>query len=244
MGRAFSQPSDSYGTIAALPRILLIEDEVRLATALKKGLEDDGFTVDVAIDGDEGWWQASERDHDVIILDVMLPGRSGHDICRSLRAAGKWTPILMLTAKSGEQDEATALDIGADDFLTKPFSYMVLLARVRALLRRGAQWNPPVLQVADLQIDPARHRCVLGEREVTLTRREFEVLEYLARRAGHVVSKAQLLDAVWDYAYSGDPNIVEVYVSFLRRKLEGPSGRKIIHTVRGIGYRLDVTPPS
>jgi DNA-binding response OmpR family regulator len=225
-----------------MPRILIIEDELRLATALKKGLEEDGFSVDLALDGDEGWWQASERDHDAIILDVMLPGRDGHDICRSLRSAGKWTPILMLTAKSGEQDEATALDLGADDFLSKPFSYMVLLARLRALLRRGAQWNPPVIEVGDLIVDPARHRCTLANREIALTRREFEVLEYLARRSGQVVSKPQLLDAVWDYAYSGDPNIVEVYVSFLRRKLEGPTGRKIIHTVRGIGYRLDPAP--
>lgn len=222
-----------------MPRILVVEDEVRLASALRQGLIAEGFNVDVALDGDQGWWMATENEYDAMVLDIMLPKKNGYEICRELRSAGKWTPILMLTAKTGEHDEAEALDTGADDFLSKPFSYVVLVARLRALLRRGSQWVPPVIEVGDLIVDPGRHRVLWLGREVELTRREFAVLEFLASRSGQVVSKQQILDQVWDYTYAGDPNIVEVYISFLRRKLEGASGRRLVRTVRGVGYRLE-----
>jgi len=219
-------------------RVLVVEDEERLARAVQRGLEAEGFSVDVALDGDDGLWRAREGAYDAIVLDVMLPGVNGYKVCSTLRAAADWTPILMLTAKDGEFDEAEALDNGADDFLSKPFSYVVLLARLRALIRRGTPPRPAVLAVGDLRLDPASHRCWRGEREVGLTTREFAVLEFLLRRAGQTVSRSQILDHAWDPAYHGDSNIVEVYVGYLRRKIDVPFGRRAIETVRGAGYRL------
>jgi two-component system OmpR family response regulator len=220
-------------------RVLIVEDEKKVAAAIRRGLEAEGFATDVALTGTDGLWMASENPYDVIVLDIMLPGMNGYKVCENLRDAGNWTPILMLTAKDGEYDHAEALDTGADDFLTKPFSFVVLLARLRALLRRTGRSNPVVYSVGDLQLDPAMHRCTRGGTDVVLTAREFAVLEFLVRRAGEVVSKAEILDNVWDFAFEGDPNIVEVYVRHLRRKLEEPFERPLIHTIRGAGYRLD-----
>ena len=219
-------------------RILVVEDEQRLGAALRRGLEREGFGVDVAETGTEGLWLATEASYDAVVLDVLLPGMNGFQVCAELRARGRWTPILMLTAKDGPLDEVEALDTGADDFLSKPFEYPVLLARLRALLRRGGGERPVVLTAGDLKLDPAEHRCWRGDEEVSLTRREFAVLEQLLRRKGHVLSKAQILEHVWDFAFDGDPNIVEVYVAYLRRKIDTPFGRRSIETVRGVGYRL------
>ena len=221
-------------------RVLIVEDDKRVAATVRRGLEAEGFAVDVALTGPEGLWMATENPYDVIVLDIMLPEMSGYEVCRKLRDAANWTPILMLTAKTGEYDQAEALDTGADDYLTKPFSYVVLLARIRALLRRSGRAEPVVVYAAgDLVLDPARHRCVLGDTEVALTAREFAVLEYLMRRAGEVVAKSEILDNVWDFAFDGDPNIVEVYIRHLRKKIDEPFGRHLIETSRGAGYRLD-----
>jgi DNA-binding response OmpR family regulator len=219
-------------------RILVVEDEHTMAGALRRGLEREGFGVDLADTGTEGLWLATETNYDAIVLDVLLPGMNGYQVCAELRARGRWTPILMLTAKDGPLDEVEALDTGADDFLSKPFEYPVLLARLRALLRRGAGERPVVLSAGDLALDPAEHRCWRAGEEVALTRREFAVLELLMRRKGEVLSKAQILDHVWDFAFQGDPNIVEVYVGYVRRKVDAPFGRRSIQTVRGVGYRL------
>ncbi|GAA2410582.1 response regulator transcription factor [Nonomuraea africana] len=220
-------------------RVLLVEDEKRLADLVKGGLTGEGFAVDVAYDGRDGLWMAKENDYDVIVLDVMLPRLNGYAICSKLREAGDWTPIMMLTAKDGVYDEAEALDNGADDYLAKPFSYVVLLARLRALVRRGGKERPVSLTVGDLTIDPAGLRCRRGETEIALTPKEFAVLHGLARRPGEVVSKSELLAQAWDFAYEGDPNIVEVYISALRRKIDLPFGRTTLVTVRGAGYRLE-----
>jgi DNA-binding response OmpR family regulator len=201
-------------------------------------LEGEGFAVDVVGDGTEALWLASEQPYDALVLDIMLPGMNGYQVCSALRERGNWTPILMLTAKDGEYDEAEALDTGADDFVSKPFSYVVLLARLRALVRRGAAERPAVLTVGDLRLDPADRSCQRSGESVRLSPREFAVLEYLMRRAGQVVSKAELLAHVWDFGFAGDANIVEVYVGYLRRKLDVPFGRHTIETVRGAGYRL------
>lgn len=219
-------------------RILVVEDEPRVADALKRGLTAEGYAVDVVGDGAQGRWMATEHPYDLVILDIMLPGMSGYEVCAALRAANIWTPILMLTARTGELSETHALDLGADDYLTKPFSFMVLLARVRALTRRGPSDRPTMLQVGDLRADPAAHRCWRGDIEIELTAREFAVTHYLMRHPGDVVSKAAILENVWDSEFDGDPNIVEVYVSHLRRKLDEPFGRHSIQTVRGAGYRL------
>ncbi|WP_067475671.1 response regulator transcription factor [Actinomadura hibisca] len=219
-------------------RLLIVEDERRLAASLAKGLAAEGFAVDVAHDGATGLDRAFENEYDLIILDIMLPGLNGYRVCAELRAAGDDTPVLMLTAKDGDHDEAEGLDTGADDYITKPFSYMVLLARVRALLRRSTRGGVPAIVLGDLTVDPAARRVRRGGVEVELTSKEFAVLEHLAVNAGLVVSKTQIIEHVWDMAYDGDPNIVEVYVSALRRKLDAPFGRRSISTVRGAGYRL------
>jgi two-component system OmpR family response regulator len=219
-------------------KLLLVEDDAKLSAALRRGLEAEGYAVEVATNGDDGLWQATEGAFDLIVLDIMLPGRNGYRVCAELRAAGVWTPILMLTAKDGELDEAEALDTGADDFLTKPFSYTVLVARIRALLRRAAERTVAPAAVGDLHIDPARRRAWRGEVEIALTAREFDVLELLVRRAGQVLSKDRILDAVWESDFEGDPNIVEVYVRRLRRKVDEPFGRRSIETLRGAGYRI------
>lgn len=220
-------------------KVLVVEDDPKTAAAVRSGLEREGFTVDHAADGDDGFWLATEGVYDVIVLDIMLPGRNGYLVCRDLRAAGVATPILMLTAKEGDLDEAEALDTGADDYVTKPFSFAVLISRIRALLRRGPATSPPLTTVGTVTMDSAARRVWSSGTEVELSRREFDVLEHLVRRAGQVVSKTQLLDAVWEYDFAGDPNIVEVYVGRLRRKLDEPSGSNHIVTVRGAGYRLD-----
>ncbi|MFP3962526.1 response regulator transcription factor [Actinomadura fulvescens] len=219
-------------------RLLIVEDERRLAASLAKGLTAEGFVVDVVHDGAVGLRRAADHDYDLVVLDIMLPGMNGYRVCSALRAAGDETPILMLTAKDGEYDEAEGLDTGADDYLTKPFSYVVLLARIRALLRRRTRGGSPTIVLGDLTVDPAAKVVLRGDTEVEVTAKEFAVLEHLAVNAGLVVSKGQILEHVWGFAYDGDPNIVEVYVSALRRKLDAPFGRKSIVTVRGAGYRL------
>ncbi len=220
-------------------RILVVEDDKHLAGALKRGLEGEGYAVDVALDGREGEWLATENAYDALVLDVMVPELAGDELCSRRREAGDWTPILMLTARSGPEQEARALDSGADDFLAKPFSYMVLLARLRALLRRGRQERPAVLSAGDLRLDPATHQAWRGETSVALTPRQFSMLEFLMRRAGDVVSKATILEHVWDFSFDGDPNIVEVYMRQLRTRIDEPFGRNALQTVRLVGYRLD-----
>ena len=219
-------------------RVLVVEDEKRLAAGLKKGLEAEGFATDVALDGTDGLWMAREHPYDALVLDIMLPGMNGYKICATLRDEGVWTPILMLTAKAGELDEAEALDTGADDFLTKPFSYIVLVARLRALMRRGSSERPTVLEAGDLSLDPGTRRVFRGEAEIDLTAREMALLDFLMRHKGEVVSKRDILDHVWDYDFDGDANIVEVYIRSLRNKLDRPFGRNTIETLRGAGYRL------
>lgn len=220
-------------------RLLVVEDEVRLAEGLKRGLEAEGFAVDVAHSGTDGLWFAREQQYAAILLDIMLPGMNGYLVCRALRDEQNWTPVLMLTAKDGEWDEVEGLDTGADDYLTKPFAFSVLLARVRALIRRGAAARPTVLESGDLVLDPAARTVRRGDAEIELTAREFAVLEFLMRRAGVVVSKADILEGVWDFAFEGDPNIVEVYIAQLRGKIDRPFDRSSIRTVRGAGYRLE-----
>ena len=219
-------------------RVLVVEDEVHLANVVARGLGAEGFIVEVTHDGLDGLWRARERQYGAIVLDILLPRMNGFEVCRTLRAEGVWTPILMLTAKSGEYDEAEALDTGADDFLAKPFSFVALVARLRALQRRGGSSRPSVLRVGDLTIDPGTRVCSRGEVRVELTAREFDLLEALLRRAGDVCGKLELLDAVWGHDFGGDANVVEVYVGYLRRKIDAPFGRASLQTVRGVGYRV------
>ena len=221
-------------------RLLVVEDEKRVAAAVRRGLEAEGFAVDVALTGTDGDWLAQENTYDAIILDIMLPGINGYKLCANLRDRGDWTPVLMLTAKDGELDEAEALDTGADDYLTKPFSYLVLVARIRALLRRTGNAEQLVYEAGDLRVEPAAHHCWRGDVQVILTAKEFSVLEFLMRRRGEVVSKAEILENVWDFAFDGDPNIVEVYIRNLRRKIDEPFRKASIQTIRGAGYRLAV----
>lgn len=218
--------------------MLVVEDEERYAAGLRDGLEAEGFAVDVASDGVDGLWLAREHSYDAILLDIMLPRLNGYRVCRALRGEGDWTPILMLTAKEGEWDEVEGLDTGADDFLTKPVSYAVLLARLRALLRRGVRERPAVLAAGDLRLDPAARTVTRAGWDVEVTARELAVLEFLLRRAGETVSKRTILDHVWGDDFEGDPNIVEVYVRRLRNKVDRPFGRDSLRTVRGYGYRL------
>jgi DNA-binding response OmpR family regulator len=220
-------------------RVLVVEDERRLATSLRTGLEAEGFAVDVAPDGGQALWFARENEYDAILLDIMLPVLNGYKVCETLRNEQNWTPILMLTAKDGEWDQVEALDTGADDYVTKPFSFDVLLARLRSLLRRGRHERPTSLSAGDLVLDPASHRASRGDAVLPLTAREMSLLEFLLRRKGEVVTKQQILGHVWDFSFEGDPNIVEVYVARLRRKIDRPFGRDSIETVRGAGYRLN-----
>ena len=219
-------------------RVLVVEDEEALAQGIRAGLEAEGFAVDVAANGVDGLWRAREVAYDVIVLDLMLPGMSGFKVCSTLRDEGVWSPILILTAKDGEWDEVEALDSGADDFLTKPFSHAVLVAHLRALLRREPQRRPAALVAGDLRVDHAARRVWRGDDEIELTARELAVLEYLVRRQGQVVSKRDVIDHVWDDEFEGDPNIVEVYIRRLRNKIDRPYGRESIQTARGSGYRL------
>ena len=211
-----------------------MEDEASLGETVRRGLVAEGWVVEVAVDGVEGLWRATERPFDVIVLDIMLPGLNGYDVLKTLRRRGVWAPVLMLTAKDGDNDQIDAFDLGADDYLTKPFAFAVLVARLRALQRRGAPVRPVVLEAGELALDPARHRVTRAGVVVELTRREYALLEFLLTNTGVVVSKSQILAGVWDTHYDGDDNIVEVYVSYLRRKL----GAAVIETVRGSGYRL------
>ena len=216
-------------------RLLVVEDEARLARALQRGLTADGFTVDVVGDGILGLARALEGQYDAVLLDVMLPGLSGYEVVKRMRAADSWVPVMMVSAKDGPYDQADGLDYGADDYLTKPFDYVVLLARLRALLRRHSDPRPPVLTHGDVALDPATREVTLGGEPVALSRREHELLEFFLRHPGRVVTKTELLDRVWDARGGGyEPNTVEVYVGYLRRKL-GPG---LIETVRGAGYRL------
>jgi DNA-binding response OmpR family regulator len=219
-------------------RVLVVEDEKRLAAALRQGLQAEGFAVDLAHDGEDGLHQAREGGYDAVVLDVMLPKLSGYRICEQLRGERNWVPILILSAKDGEYDQADGLDLGADDYLTKPFSYVVLAARLRALLRRGPIERPSVLHAGDLRLDPARRLVTRDGTGIDLTPREFALLEYLMRHQDEVVSKTELLEHVWDAYDSTDLNVVEVYVGYLRRKIDGPFGRAALRTVRGAGYRL------
>ena len=219
-------------------RVLVVEDEPRLAGGLRKGLEAEGFAVDVAPDGGEALWYADEFAYDVILLDIMLPVLNGYKVCQQLREKGNWTPILMLTAKDGDWDQIEGLDTGADDYVMKPFSFDVVLARMRSLIRRGASERPVKLTMGDLVLDPARRSVTRADVEVDLTAREFALLEFLMRQRGSLVTKQQIMANVWDFDFEGDSNVVEVYVGRLRRKLDKPFGREDIETLRGSGYRM------
>jgi DNA-binding response OmpR family regulator len=223
-------------------RLLVVDDDTRLVDALRRGLEAEGFAVDTAGDGADALWLAQENPYDVIVLDVMLPGLDGLELCTRLRGAGNWTPVLMLTARTDSAEVARALDSGADDYLAKPFSYVVLLARLRALLRRGGSTRPPVLRAGALELDPATHQVRRAGTPVELTPRQFALLEYLMRRAGEVVPKRDIVEHVWDFDFEGDPNIVEVYVAQLRRRIDHPFGTTSLQTVRLVGYRLADEP--
>ncbi|GAA1724844.1 response regulator transcription factor [Brachybacterium phenoliresistens] len=222
-------------------RILLVDDEVRLADGVRRGLEAEGMVVDVAHDGLRGLALAEDHDYDVIVLDIMMPGMNGYRVCRELRAHGDATPVLFLTAKDGEWDEVEGLDTGGDDWMTKPFSSAVLVARLRALARRGGRERPALLEAGDLRLDPAARRVLRGDTEITLTAREMSVLDFLLRRRGEVVTKREVIANVWGEDFEGDPNIVEVYIGHLRRKIDRPFGRAALETVRGTGYRLSAT---
>jgi DNA-binding response OmpR family regulator len=219
-------------------RVLVVDDEVRLADGLRRGLEAEGCAVDVAHDGVDGLWFATEHPYDVIVLDWMMPKMNGWKMLSTLRAADNWTPVLMLTARDTDHDEIEALGTGADDYVTKPFSFAVLMARLRVLARRGAVERPAVLKAGDLHLDPGARTVARDDVAIDLTSREFAVLEYLMRHRDLVVSKVDILRGVWDEAFDGDPNIVEVYIGHLRQKIDRPFGRASIRTVRGAGYRL------
>jgi two-component system OmpR family response regulator len=222
-------------------RVLVVEDEPKMAAALRQGLCAEGYAVDVADEGDGALSMASEYDYDTVVLDVMLPGRDGFSVCRTLRDRGRWMPVLMLTARGEIHSRVAGLDSGADDYLMKPFDFDELLARLRALVRRGARERPAQVVVGDLLLDPATHEVVQAGRPVELTAREFSLLELLMRRAGQVVTRTDILEHVWDYSYDGLSNVVDVYMGRLRRKLERPFGRRLIRTIRGVGYVLDST---
>jgi DNA-binding response OmpR family regulator len=236
-GRPAPTPAGAREEDAA--RVLVVEDELHIAAAVERVLLAEGFAVDLAHDGEKGLHLGRYGAYDAIVLDLRLPHRNGYDVCRALRADGVWSPILILTAKDGEYDEADALDLGADDYLSKPFSFVVLLARLRALLRRSAAQRPAMLSAGDLWLDPGAQRCGRGSTVFELTPREFALLEFLLRHPDTAVSKGGILAEVWDAWFDGDPNIVEVYIGYLRRKIDTPFGRSAIETVRGRGYRLN-----
>jgi two-component system OmpR family response regulator len=219
-------------------RILVVEDELKMAGLLKRGLEEEGYAVDVTRTGGDAVWAATENPYDTIVLDVMLPDVDGFEVCRRIRAGGGWAPVLMLTARDAVQDRVAGLDSGADDYLTKPFSFSELLARLRALLRRGSHERPAVLLVGDLSLDPAARRVTRADVAVDLTAKEFALLECFMRRPGEVLTRTRILEHVWDFGYDGDSNVVDVYVRYLREKVDRPFGRDSIETVRGSGYRL------
>lgn len=218
--------------------MLVVEDDRRMAGLLRRGLEEGGYAVDLAGDGPEGLWYATENQYDAIVLDVMLPGFDGFDLCRRLRDAGNWIPVLMLTARGDVRDRAKGLDAGADDYLTKPFSFIELTARLRALSRRGRAERPAILEVGDLRLDPASRRVFRGEVELELSPKEFALLELLLAHPGEVLTRTRIIESVWDFAYDGTSNVVDQYVGYLRRKIDQPFGRADIETIRGVGYRL------
>ncbi len=220
-------------------KVLLVEDEARLAATLAAGLRAEGFVVVVASNGDDGLWHAVEEEFDVVVLDIMLPGLNGYEVLRRMRESDVWTPVMMLTAKDGDYEEADAFDLGADDYLTKPFSFIVLVARLRALTRRCAPQRPPVLTAGTLSLDPSRRVVERDHTQIALTPREYGLLEYLMRNKDTVVTKSEILENVWDANYSGPDNVVEVYVGYVRRKIDIPFGTNTIETVRGVGYRLE-----
>jgi two-component system, OmpR family, response regulator len=219
-------------------RVLVAEDDVKMAGLLKRGLEEEGYAVDVARTGAEALWAGSENPYDVVLLDVMLPDLDGLEVCRRLRTANRWAPVLMLTARDAVPDRVAGLDAGADDYLAKPFSFSELLARMRALVRRGPSERPAVLSAGDLELDPATKRVRREGRPIDLTPKEFALLEYFMRHPGEVLSRTRLIEHVWDFAYDGDSNVVDVYVRYLREKVDRPFDRQTIETVRGTGYRL------
>jgi two-component system OmpR family response regulator len=219
-------------------RVLVVEDEQRMAGLLKRALEEEGYAVDVATDGPDGLWMATENPYGAIVLDVMLPGMDGFKVCRQLRQKEVWAPVLMLTARDDVGDRVRGLDAGADDYLVKPFSLMELAARLRALARRDDRSRPVTLSVGDLKLDPAAKRAWRGEHELDLSPKEFALLELLLRNPGNVLTRSQIIDTVWDFAYDGTSNVVDQYVTYLRRKVDRPFGRNDIETVRGVGYRL------
>lgn len=219
-------------------RLLVIEDSPKMANLLRRGLSEEGYAVDVAPTGVDGVWMATEIPFDAIVLDVMLPDIDGFEVCRQLRKADRWAPLLMLTARDDVPDRVRGLDVGADDYLTKPFAFEELFARLRSLVRRAPRGRPPVLEVGDLALDPADHSVRRGKQMVTLTRKEFALLHYFMQHPGEALSRSRLLEHVWDFAFDGDPNIVDVYVGYLREKIDRPFGRTSLETVRGVGYRL------
>jgi two-component system OmpR family response regulator len=219
-------------------RILVLEDAIKMAALLKRGLEEEGYAVDVVSGGQEAVWMARENAYDALLLDVMLDDLDGFEVCRQLRASGCWAPVLMLTARDAVEDRVRGLDVGADDYLTKPFAFPELVARLRALLRRGAGERPAVLSVGDLMLDPATREVKRDGRTIALTAKEFALLEYFMRHRDEVLSRARLIEHVWDFAFDGDPHVVSVYVGYLREKIDRPFRRASIETVRGMGYRL------
>ncbi|MGB6246904.1 response regulator transcription factor [Gordonia sp. (in: high G+C Gram-positive bacteria)] len=220
-------------------RVLLVDDDPAIAETVRRTLVSEGWVVDIATDGLTGLQKALSEPFDVVVLDIMMPGRNGYEVVRDLRKADVWTPVLMLTAKDGEYDQADAFDFGADDYLTKPYSAVVLVARLRALARRGAPERPAVMTAGSLTLDPAAHLVRRDDTQISLTRREFALLEFLMRNKGQAMTKTQIVDSVWDVNYAGDENVVEVYISYLRKRIDAPFGCKSIQTVRGVGYRLD-----
>jgi two-component system, OmpR family, response regulator len=219
-------------------RVLIVEDEPKMAGLIRRGLREEGYSADIASNGDDARWMAAATEYDAIVLDVLLPGTNGFDVCRELRKSGVWSPVLMLTARDSVDDRVAGLDAGADDYLTKPFSFVELLARLRALARRPPLERPTVLEVGDLRLDPATHQAWRGDAELELSAKEFRILEAFMRRPGHVLSRLHLLEHCWDYGYENRSNVVDVYVRYLREKIDRPFGKKSIETVRGAGYRL------
>src|SRR6266849_9369619 len=223
-------------------RVLVVEDEVRTAALLRRGLSEAGYSVDIAVDGPDAVWRASEFSYDAVVLDVMLPGYDGVEVCRRLRDRGRWSPVLMLTARGDLAARVRGLDSGADDYLAKPFSFDELFARLRALIRRGQRERPAVLQVGDLRLDPATRQVWRGEVELDLSPKEFSLLELFLRHPGQVLTRTRILEHAWDYAYDGGSNVVDQYVGYLRRKVDRPFGLTQLETVRGVGYRLRSNP--
>ncbi len=223
-------------------RVLVVEDEARIARVLKRGLEEEGYAVDIAGDGPEGLWMATANPYEAVILDVMLPGFDGFELCRKMRETGIWAPVMMLTARDEIEDRVQGLDAGADDYLVKPFSLLELAARLRALARRDDRSRPTVLVERDLKLDPAAKRVWRGDQEIDLSPKEFSLLELFLKHPGAVLTRSQIIDAVWDFAYDGGSNVVDQYVNYLRRKVDRPFGRNDIETVRGMGYRLRHEP--